>query len=31
VHRPASLTVRERAAEQNPPEAKCCVAAPRGA
>ena len=28
VHRPASLTVRERAAEQNPPEAKCCVAAP---
>jgi DNA-binding beta-propeller fold protein YncE len=28
VHRPASLTARERAAEQNPPEAKCCVAAP---
>src|SRR5262249_34387056 len=28
VHRPASLTSRERAAEQNPPEAKCCVAAP---
>jgi DNA-binding beta-propeller fold protein YncE len=28
VHRPASLTPRERAAEQNPPEAKCCVAAP---
>ena len=28
VHRPASLTLRERAAEQNPPEAKCCVAAP---
>jgi hypothetical protein len=28
VHRPASLTVRKRAAEQNPPEAKCCVAAP---
>jgi hypothetical protein len=26
VHRPASLTARERAAEQNPPEAKCCVA-----
>ena len=28
VHRPSSLTPRERAAEQNPPEAKCCVAAP---
>jgi len=28
VHRPASLTPRERAAEQSPPEAKCCVAAP---
>src|SRR3954463_1499664 len=28
VHRPASLTPRERAAEQNPPEAKCCAAAP---
>jgi DNA-binding beta-propeller fold protein YncE len=28
VHGPASLTPRERAAEQNPPEAKCCVAAP---
>ena len=28
VHRPGSLTPRERAAEQNPPEAKCCVAAP---
>src|SRR6516164_9529766 len=28
VHRPGSLTQRERAAEQNPPEAKCCVAAP---
>jgi len=28
VHRPASLTPRERAAEQNPPEARCCVAAP---
>src|SRR5262245_46223119 len=28
VHRAASLTPRERAAEQNPPEAKCCVAAP---
>jgi hypothetical protein len=28
VHRPASLTPRERAAEQKPPEAKCCVAAP---
>src|SRR5437016_6525625 len=28
VHRPASLTPRERAAEQNPREAKCCVAAP---
>jgi hypothetical protein len=28
VHRPASLTPRERAAEQTPPEAKCCVAAP---
>jgi DNA-binding beta-propeller fold protein YncE len=28
VHRPGSLTARERAAEQNPPVAKCCVAAP---
>jgi DNA-binding beta-propeller fold protein YncE len=28
VHRRSSLTPRERAAEQNPPEAKCCVAAP---
>jgi DNA-binding beta-propeller fold protein YncE len=28
VHRPGSLTARERAAEQNPPEAKCCAAAP---
>jgi hypothetical protein len=28
VHRPASLTPRERAAEKVPPEAKCCVAAP---
>jgi hypothetical protein len=28
VHRPASLTARERAAEKVPPEAKCCVAAP---
>ncbi len=28
VHRPRSLTPRERAAEQSPPEAKCCVAAP---
>src|SRR5262245_64046258 len=28
LHRPRSLTPRERAAEQNPPEAKCCVAAP---
>jgi hypothetical protein len=28
VHRPGSLTPRERAAEQSPPEAKCCVAAP---
>jgi DNA-binding beta-propeller fold protein YncE len=28
VHRPGSLTPRERAAEQNPPLAKCCVAAP---
>ena len=28
VQRPASLTARERAAEQIPPEAKCCVAAP---
>jgi DNA-binding beta-propeller fold protein YncE len=28
VHRPGSLTPRERAAEQNPPDAKCCVAAP---
>src|SRR5262249_16039506 len=28
VRRPASLTPRVRAAEQNPSEAKCCVAAP---
>jgi DNA-binding beta-propeller fold protein YncE len=28
VQRPRSLTPRERAAEHNPPEAKCCVAAP---
>ena len=28
VHRPDTLSKRERAAEQNPPEAKCCVAAP---
>jgi hypothetical protein len=28
VHRPASLTARERAAEKVPPEAKCCIAAP---
>ena len=28
VHRPRSLTPRERAAEGNPPEGKCCVAAP---
>src|SRR4030088_1779199 len=28
VHRPGSLNERERAAEQNPPVAKCCVAAP---
>jgi DNA-binding beta-propeller fold protein YncE len=28
VQRPGSLTARERAAEQNPPVAKCCVAAP---
>ncbi len=28
VHRPTTLTPRERAAEQNPPEARCCVAAP---
>jgi DNA-binding beta-propeller fold protein YncE len=28
VHRPGSLTKRERAAEQSPPEARCCVAAP---
>src|SRR5215468_3377505 len=28
VHRPRSLTPRERAAEQKPPEGKCCVAAP---
>jgi DNA-binding beta-propeller fold protein YncE len=28
VHRPNSLSKRERAAEQNPPQAKCCVAAP---
>jgi DNA-binding beta-propeller fold protein YncE len=28
LHRPGTLTPRERAAEQNPSEAKCCVAAP---
>ena len=28
VHRPGTLTARERAAEQSPPEAKCCIAAP---
>src|SRR5262249_27094302 len=28
VHRPTTLTPRERAAEQSPPEARCCVAAP---
>ena len=28
VHRPSSLNARERAAEQSPPEAKCCIAAP---
>ena len=28
LHRPNSLTPRERAAEHNPPESKCCVAAP---
>ncbi len=28
VQRPGSLTARERAAEQNPPLGKCCVAAP---
>ena len=28
MQRPLSLTPRERAAEQNPPEAKCCRAAP---
>src|SRR6185436_4200473 len=28
VHRPGSLTPRERAAERTPPEAKCCIAAP---
>jgi len=28
VQRPGSLTKRDRAAEQNPPQAKCCVAAP---
>jgi len=28
VHRPGSLTPRERAAEHNPPEAKCCIAPP---
>jgi DNA-binding beta-propeller fold protein YncE len=28
VHRPRTLTERERAAEMNPPEAKCCAAAP---
>jgi len=28
VHRPRTLNERERAAEQNPPQARCCVAAP---
>ncbi len=28
VNRPGSLSKRERAAEQNPPEAKCCAAPP---
>jgi hypothetical protein len=28
VHRPGSLSARERAAEENPPPAKCCVAPP---
>ena len=28
VHRPGSLNPRERAAEQTPPAARCCVAAP---
>src|SRR5215213_8419377 len=28
VHRPNSLTERERIAEKNPPPARCCVAAP---
>jgi DNA-binding beta-propeller fold protein YncE len=28
VHRPGSLTDRELAAQQTPPQAKCCVAAP---
>jgi DNA-binding beta-propeller fold protein YncE len=28
VHRPRTLNERERAAEQSPPQAKCCVAAP---
>jgi DNA-binding beta-propeller fold protein YncE len=28
VHRPGTLTPRERAAEHTPPEAKCCVAPP---
>src|SRR5215470_13728515 len=28
VHRPNSLTERERIAEKSPPQAKCCVAAP---
>src|SRR5689334_21232846 len=28
VHRPSTLNERERAAEQTPPAAKCCVAAP---
>src|ERR1700704_5414977 len=28
VHRPRSLSPRERAAEASPPEGKCCVAAP---
>ena len=28
VHRPGTLTPRERAAEQRPPQANCCIAAP---
>src|SRR5262245_15124728 len=28
VHRPGSLSKRERAAEENPPQARCCVAPP---